>query len=138
RRPADEVSILMQLFVRALEQEAIKLHDNGIRFKVIGDTSRFEPKIRELIAGGEKLTAMNSRLMLTIAANYGGRWDIAQAAGKLLKAHPDAASGVTPEALDPYLSLVYATVQVLLFGTCERHRVSNFLLWQLAYSELYF
>src|ERR1700737_1540126 len=82
RRPADEVSILMQLFVRALEQEAIKLHDNGICFKVIGDTARFEPKIRELIAGGEKLTAMNSRLMLTIAANSGGPWDIAQAAGK--------------------------------------------------------
>jgi len=83
RRPADEVSILMQLFMRALEQEVAKLHDNGIRFRAIGDTSRFEPKIRELIAGAETQTATNSRLTLTIAANYGGRWDIAQAAGKL-------------------------------------------------------
>src|SRR5207237_4131895 len=78
RRPADEVSILMQLFVRALEQEAIKLHDNGIRFKVIGDTSRFEPKIRELIAGGEKLTEMNLRLMLIITAKFGGLLTITQ------------------------------------------------------------
>ena len=138
RRPADEVSILMQLFVRALEQEAVKLHDNEIRFKVIGDTSRFEPKIRELIAGGEKLTAMNSRLMLTIAANYGGRWDIAQAAGKLLAAHPEAARGFTPEALDPYLSMAYAPEPDLFIRTGGEQRVSNFLLWQLAYSELYF
>src|SRR5437868_13691337 len=72
RRPADEVSILMQLFLRALEQEVVKLDENGIRFKVIGDTSRFEPRIRELIAAGEALTAQNTRLTLTIAANYGG------------------------------------------------------------------
>src|SRR5207237_8148917 len=78
RRPAEEVSILMQLFIRALEQEAIKLHDNGIRFKVIGDTSRFEPKIRELIAGGEKLTEMNLRLMLIITAKFGGLLTITQ------------------------------------------------------------
>ncbi|MDQ6917528.1 MAG: polyprenyl diphosphate synthase [Pseudomonadota bacterium] len=138
RRPEDEVSILMQLFVRALEQEVAKLHDNEICFKVIGDTSRFEPKIRELVAHGEALTAMNSRLTLTIAANYGGRWDIAQAAGKLLQAHPDAARGFTPEALDPYLSMAYAPEPDLFIRTGGEQRVSNFMLWQLAYTELYF
>ena len=138
RRPPDEVSILMQLFVRALEQEVAKLHDNGIRFKVIGDTSRFEPKIRELVASGEALTAKNSRLTLTVAANYGGRWDIAQAAGKLLAAHPDAVRGFTPEALDPYLSMSYAPEPDLFIRTGGEQRVSNFLLWQLAYAELYF
>ncbi len=138
RRPADEVSILMQLFVRALEQEVAKLHDNGIRFKVIGDTSRLEPKLRELIAGGEKLTATNPSLTLTVAANYGGRWDIAQAARKLLAAHPDAAHGFTPEALDPYLSMAYAPEPDLFIRTGGEQRVSNFLLWQLAYTELYF
>jgi undecaprenyl diphosphate synthase len=138
RRPPDEVSILMQLFVRALEQEVAKLHDNGIRFKVIGDTSRFEPKIRELVASGEALTAKNSRLTLTVAADYGGRWDIAQAAGKLLAAHPDAARGFTPEALDPYLAMSYAPEPDLFIRTGGEQRVSNFLLWQLAYAELYF
>jgi undecaprenyl diphosphate synthase len=138
RRPPDEVSILMQLFARALEQEVAKLHENKIRFKVIGDTSRFEPKIRELIAGGEALTAKNSRLTLTVAANYGGRWDIAQAAGKLLAAHPDAARGFTPEALDPYLAMSYAPEPDLFIRTGGEQRVSNFLLWQLAYAELYF
>jgi undecaprenyl diphosphate synthase len=132
------VSILMQLFVRALEQEVAKLHENGIRFKVIGDTSRFEPKIRELVASGEALTAKNSRLTLTVAANYGGRWDIAQAAGKLLAAHPDAARNFTPEALDPYLSMAYAPEPDLFIRTGGEQRVSNFLLWQLAYAELYF
>jgi undecaprenyl diphosphate synthase len=138
RRPADEVSILMQLFIRALEQEVAKLHENGIRFKVVGDTSRFEPKIRKLIAGGEALTADNTKLTLTVAANYGGRWDIAQAAGKLLAAHPDAARGFTPETLDPYLSMSYAPEPDLFIRTGGEQRISNFLLWQLAYAELYF
>src|SRR5438132_1424570 len=108
RRPADEVSILMQLFVRALEQEAIKLHDNEIRFRAVGGVSRFEPKIRELIAAGEELTAANTRLTLTVAANYGGRWDIAQAVQRLISVHPEAARGFIPEALEPYLSMAHA------------------------------
>ena len=127
----------MQLFARALEQEVAKLDDNGIRFKVIGDTSRFEPKIRELVASGEALTAKNSRLTLTVAANYGGRWDIAQAAGKLLAAHPDAARGFTPEALDPYLRCRMPGAGP--FHPHRRRAASlQFLLWQLAYAELYF
>jgi undecaprenyl diphosphate synthase len=138
RRPPDEVSILMQLFLRALEQEVAKLHENGIRFKVVGDTQRFEPRIRELIAAGEALTAGNQRLTLTIAANYGGRWDIAQAVRRLLAARPEAAQGFEPEALEPFLSMAYAPEPDLFIRTGGEQRISNFLLWQLAYSEFYF
>ena len=138
RRPPDEVSILMQLFLRTLEQEVAKLNENGIRFKVIGDTTRFEPKIRELIAAGEALTADNRRLTLTIAANYGGRWDIAQAAQRLLAARPEAVHGFEPEALEPYLSMAYAPEPDLFIRTGGEQRISNFLLWQLAYTEFYF
>lgn len=138
RRPADEVSILMQLFLRALEQEVAKLDDNDIRFKVIGDTSRFEPKIRELIASGEAVTERNSRLTLTVAANYGGRWDVAQAVQKLLASEPGAARGFAPEALEPYLSMAYAPEPDLFIRTGGEQRISNFLLWQLAYTEFFF
>jgi len=128
----------MQLFLRALEQEVSKLDENGIRFRVIGDTSRFEPRIRALIDAGEALTAKHSRLTLTIAANYGGRWDIAQAARKLIAAHPQAARGFEPEALEPYLSMAYAPEPDLFIRTGGEQRISNFLLWQLAYTEFYF
>ena len=138
RRPAEEVSILMQLFLRALEQEVVKLDENGIRFKVIGDTARFEPRIRELIAAGEALTAQNTRLTLTIAANYGGRWDIAQAAHKLIAANPEAAQTFEPEALEQFLSMAYAPEPDLFIRTGGEQRISNFLLWQLAYAEFYF
>ncbi|OLC66138.1 MAG: di-trans,poly-cis-decaprenylcistransferase [Betaproteobacteria bacterium 13_1_40CM_4_64_4] len=138
RRPAEEVSILMQLFLRALEQEVVKLDENGIRFKVIGDTARFEPRIRELIAAGEALTAHNTRLTLTIAANYGGRWDIAQAAHKLIAANPEAAQTFEPEALEQFLSMAYAPEPDLFIRTGGEQRISNFLLWQLAYAEFYF
>jgi undecaprenyl diphosphate synthase len=141
RRPPEEVSILMDLFGRALEQEVAKLHSNGIRFRVVGDTSRFDPRIRDLVTAGEALTAGNTRLTLTIAANYGGRWDIAQAARSYFAAHPEAlvkAVPVVPEALEPYLAMAYAPEPDLFIRTGGEKRISNFLLWQLAYSELYF
>ena len=141
RRPAEEVSLLMELFGRALEQEVAKLHANGIRLRVIGDTSRFDRRIRELVAAGETLTAGNSLLTLTIAANYGGRWDVAQAARAYFAAHPEGlASGaaMNPEVLEPYLSTAYAPEPDLFIRTGGEQRISNFLLWQLAYSELYF
>jgi undecaprenyl diphosphate synthase len=128
----------MQLFLRTLEQEVAKLHANGMRFKVIGDTAAFEPRIRELIAGAEALTAANTKLTLTIAANYGGRWDIAQAAQRLIAAQPDAARGFAPEALEPFLSMAYAPEPDLFIRTGGEQRISNFLLWQLAYTEFYF
>src|SRR6185295_13374710 len=105
RRPAEEVSILMDLFLRALEQEVAKLHANGIRFKVVGDTSVFNRRIRELVASGEAQTAGHTRLTLTVAANYGGRWDVAQAARRYFAAHPEAArdgSDLRPEELEPF------------------------------------
>jgi undecaprenyl diphosphate synthase len=139
RRPEEEVSILMDLFLRALEQEVAKLHENGIRFKVAGDLSRFDRRIRDLIAEGVALTAANARLTLTIAANYGGRWDIGQAARRYFAAHPDAAAdGFAPEALEPYLAMAYAPEPDLFIRTGGEQRISNFLLWQLAYTELYF
>lgn len=141
RRPADEVSILMDLFLRALEQEVTKLHENEIRFKVIGDTSRFDPRIRELIAAGEAQTGDNARLTLTVAANYGGRWDIAQAARRYFALNPEATqerSGFQPEAIEPFLAMAYAPEPDLFIRTGGEQRISNFLLWQLAYTELYF
>ncbi|APV52117.1 di-trans,poly-cis-decaprenylcistransferase [Betaproteobacteria bacterium GR16-43] len=136
RRPPDEVSFLMQLFLKALEQEVAKLHDNGIRFKVVGDLSAFDTGIRDLVRRGEELTAANTGLTLTIAANYGGRWDILQAANRAREADP--AAPISEERLTPLLSMAYAPEPDLFIRTGGEQRVSNFLLWQLAYAELYF
>jgi undecaprenyl diphosphate synthase len=137
RRPAEEVSLLMQLFVRALEQEVAKLHQNGVRLRVVGDLSRFEPRLVELIREGEALVPEDTRLTLTVAANYGGRWDIAQAVERLIAARPGL-SRVEPADIEPYLSMAYAPEPDLFIRTGGEQRISNFLLWQLAYTELYF
>ncbi|HYD60035.1 MAG TPA: polyprenyl diphosphate synthase [Noviherbaspirillum sp.] len=137
RRPADEVSLLMRLFVTALEREVSKLHVNGIRLKVVGDLSRFDAKLQELIASAERRTAGNSRLTLTICANYGGRWDIMQAVGKMVAASPGA-TDFSEEQLAEHLSMAYAPEPDLFIRTGGEERVSNFLLWQLAYTEFYF
>jgi undecaprenyl diphosphate synthase len=138
RRPTDEVKFLMQLFVAALEQEVEKLHANGVRFRVIGNLERFEPRIVRLIEEAEARTADNSRLLLTIAANYGGRWDILQAVNQMLRARPELAGGFSEADLTPYFSMSYAPEPDLFIRTGGEQRISNFLLWQLAYSELYF
>jgi undecaprenyl diphosphate synthase len=141
RRPPDEIRILMDLFLRALDQEVAKLHENGIRFRVVGDTSRFDARIRDSIAAGEVLTAGNTRLTLTVAANYGGRWDVAQAARRYFALHPEALADpaqMRPEAIEPFLTMAYAPEPDLFIRTGGEQRVSNFLLWQLAYTELYF
>ena len=137
RRPAEEVALLMKLFKNALEREVDELRANGVRLKVIGDMRRFDPTIQHLIARGEELTAENRRLTLTIAANYGGRWDILQAVNKLLNAGVPA-DGVNEEALLPHLAMCYAPEPDLFIRTGGEQRISNFLLWQLAYTELYF
>ena len=108
RRPAEEVSFLMQLFMLALEREVAKLHKNNIRFRVIGDLTRFEPRVIRLIAEAEQLTRENTRLTLTVAANYGGRWDMIQAVGRMLQDRPQLAAGFTEADLQPFLSLAYA------------------------------
>jgi len=136
RRPQEEVTVLMQLFLRALEQEVGKLHNNDIRFKAVGDLSAFDPRIVELIRQGEALTRDNKRLTLTVAANYGGRWDILQAAERCRMEDPVAP--FTEERLSRFLSMAYAPEPDLFIRTGGEQRVSNFLLWQLAYTELYF
>jgi undecaprenyl diphosphate synthase len=137
RRPAEEVALLMKLFKTALANEVERLHANGVRLKVVGDTRRFDPKIRKLIEQGEALTAANRRLTLTIAANYGGRWDILQALNRLIKENPSVKE-IPEELLAPYLAMSYAPEPDLFIRTGGEQRISNFLLWQLAYTELYF
>ena len=138
RRPQEEISVLMQLFMLALEQEVTKLHENNIRFKVVGDINRFEPRLTKLIREAEALTANNTMLTLTIAANYGGRWDIMQAVQRMLLDHPELAKGFNEDDLAPYLAMHYAPEPDLFIRTGGEQRISNFLLWQMAYTEMYF
>ncbi|WP_175625709.1 MULTISPECIES: polyprenyl diphosphate synthase [Oxalobacteraceae] len=137
RRPEDEVSLLMRLFVTALEREVSKMHANGIRLKIVGDLSRFDDKLQKMISAAERKTAGNTRLTVTICANYGGRWDIMQAVNQMLAANPGSID-FNEEQLAPYLSLAYAPEPDLFIRTGGEERISNFLLWQLAYTELYF
>ena len=137
RRPAEEVSLLMRLFVTALEREVSKMHANNIRLKVVGDLSRFDPKLQEMIANAERRTAGNTRLTVTVCANYGGRWDIMQATGKMVQANPGVTE-FTEEMLAEHLAMAYAPEPDLFIRTGGEERISNFLLWQLAYSELHF
>lgn len=138
RRPQEEVTLLMQLFVKALEQEVEKLDRNGVRLRVIGDLSRFEPRLQDLIRKAEDQTASNTRLDLTIAANYGGRWDIMQAVNRMVAEQPGKRDGWQEADLEPYLSMHFAPEPDLFIRTGGEERISNFLLWQLAYTELYF
>jgi undecaprenyl diphosphate synthase len=140
RRPTDEVSFLMRLFVTALEREVGKLHANGIRLRVVGDTSMFDDRIRALIQRAETKTARNTRLTLTIAANYGGRWDIMQAAKKLAEQSVEEGRVVPVDeaSFEQHLAMAYAPEPDLFIRTGGEQRISNFLLWQLAYTEFYF
>lgn len=137
RRPEEEVSLLMRLFVTALEKEVAKLHANGIRLKVVGDLSRFDLKLQKMIQAAEAKTANNKRMTFTICANYGGRWDIMQAVNRLQQ-EGRLNGDIAEEDLASYLSMSYAPEPDLFIRTGGEMRISNFLLWQLAYSELYF
>lgn len=137
RRPEEEVSILMRLFMTALEREVSRLHANDICLKVVGDLSKFSPALQEKIAEGQRKTAANTRLTVTICANYGGRWDIVQAVNRLRADKPDLAA-IDEDDLTPYLSMAYAPEPDLFIRTGGEQRISNFLMWQLAYTELYF
>jgi undecaprenyl diphosphate synthase len=138
RRPAEEVAFLMTLFLRMLEREVAKLHKNNIRLKIIGDRSRFDDKLRQAMRDAEQLTAANTALTLTVAANYGGRWDVMQAVQAMLAEHPQLALTFTEADLQPYLSMSDAPEPDLFIRTGGEQRISNFMLWQLAYTELYF
>ena len=141
RRPVQEVQLLKELFLSALDNEIRKLHKNNVRFRVIGDTERFGEKITTRIRQTETLTQKNTSLTLTIAANYGGRWDIAQACAELARravrgeVDPDT---ITEKSLEPFLSLAGVPEPDLFIRTGGEQRISNFLLWQLAYTEMYF
>ena len=138
RRPPEEVGVLTGLLRSALADEAERLHRNGIRLKVVGDVAAFGDTLVEAIDRAEALTADNRRLTLTVAANYGGRWDLMQAFNQLAARHPERAGHWSEHDLAPYLSMHYAPEPDLFIRTGGEERISNFLLWQLAYTELYF
>ncbi len=141
QRPAAEVGALMELFLGALRREAKKLNDNDISLRIIGDRSRFHPELQAAMLDAEAQTRGDKRFVLQIAANYGGQWDIVQAAQQLAR---DVQAGIlqpgdiTPQRLQSCLATGDLPLPDLCIRTGGEHRISNFLLWQLAYSELYF
>ncbi|TPW16622.1 MAG: undecaprenyl diphosphate synthase [Halothiobacillaceae bacterium] len=141
RRPPQEVSFLMELFLTALERELRSLHQNNVRVRVLGDTAAFAEKLQHKIRETEQLTQHNSGLTLNVAANYGGRWDIAQAVRRI--AQEVAAGRCTPEeiteaSIEAYTQLHGLPEPDLFIRTGGEQRISNFMLWHLAYTELYF
>lgn len=140
-RPEDEVNVLMDLFKLVLGSEVKKLHKNNVRLKIIGDKSRFDDKLIKKIEQAEALTAENDALVLNIAANYGGRWDIVDAAKQLAQKVANNEidiEQIDEQVFDQHTSLSDVPDLDLLIRTGGDHRVSNFLLWQVAYAELYF
>lgn len=137
-RPAEEVSVLMRLFVSSLQREMAAMVRSGVRLRVVGDVTAFDPALRELIEQAESQSAHNSRLTLIICASYGGRWDITQAAIRLAQdcvtqqIQPDA------QAFQDRLAMAFAPDPDLLIRTGGEKRISNFLLWQMAYTEMCF
>lgn len=141
KRPKEEVGVLMDLFGLVLKSEIKRLHKNDIRLKVIGDLSSFSESLQKKIHKAEALTANNSALTVNIAANYGGRWDIVNAAKQLISKVQSAeidSSAITEEVFDQHMSTARLPELDLLIRTGGDHRVSNFLLWQCAYAEFYF
>ncbi|WP_370230616.1 polyprenyl diphosphate synthase [Marinobacter nauticus] len=141
RRPKDEVSALMRLFLIALEREVRKLHRNNIRLRIIGDRSAFNPALQEHMEKAEALTRDNTRMTVVIAANYGGHWDITQATRKVaeqVKAGQLEPSDITDDLIQEHLSIGDLPMPDLLIRTAGEQRISNFLLWHLAYTEFYF
>jgi undecaprenyl diphosphate synthase len=141
RRPQKEVSLLMELLYTALTREVSKLNDKNVRLRIIGDRSAFSEKLQKRLSESEQRTSQNTGLILVVAVNYGGRWDIAQAARcvaeKALEGELQAAD-ITPEVIGQHLSLSNLPEPDLFIRTGGEQRVSNFLLWQLAYTELFF
>ncbi len=137
RRPKDEIYVLMKLFRVALRVEVIKMNVNNVRLKVIGDLSKFDPDLQIMVKQAEVATAQNTALTLTICANYGGRWDILQAANKAMS--DKSYIGVISEnSLAENLALSYAPDPDLMIRTGGESRISNFFLWQMSYTEFYF
>ena len=141
QRPETEVSVLMDLFMFVLTREVKRLHKNDIKFNVIGDLSKFSSKLQKMIKESEALTAENTGMVLSIAANYGGRWDITHAAKMLaekVERQEINANEITEASMNEQMSLAQLPELDLLIRTGGDYRISNFLLWQAAYAELYF
>lgn len=141
RRPKKEVTLLMGLFLAALQREVKKLHKNGVQLRIIGDVSAFDKKIQDQIIKSEELTKDNKKLVLNIAANYGGQWDITQSVKTIAQQVQSGvlnADEITPEIISQNLSMSDLPEPDLFIRTGGEKRISNFLIWQLAYSELYF
>jgi undecaprenyl diphosphate synthase len=139
KRPADEVSTLMGLFVQYLEKEMSALSEAGVRLKVIGDTSAFPTDLQTRIQMAEQTTVKNQAITLTVAANYGGQWDVVQAVQRWQQSHPSKSlTQLTQQQLAQHLSTAGMPDPDLLIRTGGEQRISNFLLWQCAYAELYF
>jgi undecaprenyl diphosphate synthase len=140
-RPQSEVGALMQLFLKALDREVDELHQNGVRVAFVGDLSAFQPELRERMQGAMRKTGANEKLKLNIAVNYGGRWDIADAARRAaleVAAGRLRAEDISEQTLAPYFCLADLPAVDLFIRTGGEQRISNFLLWQVAYAELYF
>lgn len=141
RRPGKEVSLLMELFSHALNNQVKKLHDNNIKLQIIGDTSRFSPSLQKQIQQAQNLTSSNTGLIVNIAANYGGRWDITQSVQQLAQQVADgtlAPETISEELINAHLTTAAIPEPDLFIRTGGEQRVSNFLLWQMAYTEFYF
>jgi undecaprenyl diphosphate synthase len=141
RRPVQEVNYLMDLFLTGLEREVPMLHEHHVQLRFIGDRTRFNEKLCQKILEVENLTRQNTGMVLLIAADYGGQWDITQAARKLaqeVEAGKLASAEITPELITKQLSFSDLPNPDLFIRTSGEIRISNFMLWQLAYSELYF
>ncbi|QBY05533.1 isoprenyl transferase [Thalassotalea sp. HSM 43] len=140
-RPKDEVSVLMDLFMFVLTREVKRLHKNNIRFQLIGDKRRFSEKLQKKIVDAEQLTKNNDAMVLSIAANYGGRWDIAKATQKIAQhalAGDIDVNDIDEHLLNQYINLADLPELDMLIRTGGDYRISNFLLWQAAYAEFYF
>jgi len=137
RRPAEEVSFLMELFVNALAREVKQLHKNNVRLRFLGDTGAFNEKLQNSIAQAEQKTQYNTGLKLNIAANYGGRWDILNACKKWAQ-HGGDSDTLNEAIFESYLSTAGLPPLDLMIRTGGEFRISNFLIWQAAYAELYF
>ena len=139
RRPPEEVSVLMSLFASYLQKEVDEMESNGVCLKVVGDKSKFSDELQDLILRAEQQTQHNAKITLRVAANYGGRWDFVQAAQSWQRENLDLGIEQLTEAqLAPFLSTADAPEMDLLIRTGGESRVSNFMLWQAAYAELYF
>lgn len=141
QRPKDEVGGLMELFVKALDKEVDELHEHGVRLRFVGDLAAFPEPLRQRMAAATARTAGNDALVVNVCVNYGGRWDIAQAARRVAVAVTNGeliATAIDESTLAPYLCLAGQPPPDLLIRTGGERRISNFLLWQIAYTELYF